>query len=203
MPFTLTAQTAGTPNSAPLCLLVRVAARPKASSTVALSGMTSGGAGTTKVILASNRGASGTAQGSLNWTIASIPLSTGDNAITITAVDSKQKQVTHNVTVTRQQPAAPQGPDSTPPSLSIISPSTNSFSTSASSIVVSGTAHDNVKVALVTWASSTGGSGTASGTDNWTTPAIVLYVGTTTITIQASDAAGNTSWRSITVTRRL
>ncbi len=195
------AQTANPPNTTPLTLTVQVPVSPTPASAIAISGTTSGGAGAAKVTWSSNRGASGTAQGSLNWTIASIPLSTGDNAITITAVDGKQNQVTHVVTVTRQQPAAPQGPDSTPPSLLIVSPSTSSFSTSASSIVVSGTAHDNVKVAAVTWSSSTGGSGTASGTDNWTTPAIALYVGSTTITIQASDGAGNTSWRSITVAR--
>jgi hypothetical protein len=185
----------------PLTLVVQAPVSPTAASTIAMSGSTSGGAGTMKVIWSSNRGTSGTAQGLLNWTIASIPLSTGDNVITITAVDSKQNQVAHSVTVTRQPAAAPQGPDSTPPSLSIVSPSTNSFSTSASSLVVSGTARDNVKVAAVNWSSSTGGSGTASGTDNWITPAIALYVGTTTITIQANDAAGNTCWRSITVTR--
>jgi len=185
----------------PLTLVVQSPVSPTTASAIALSGTTSGGAGTMNVIWSSNRGASGTAQGLLNWTIGSIPLSTGDNVLTITAVDLKQNQVTRSVTVTRQQPAAPQGPDSTPPSLSIVSPSTNSFSTSASSIVVGGTAHDNVKVASVTWSSSTGESGTASGTDNWVTPAVRLYVGTTTITIQASDAAGNTSWRSITVAR--
>ena len=93
------------------------------------------------------------------------------------------------------------GPDTTPPSITILSPATTNFATSASSLVIQGTAKDNVGVALVTWASSNGGSGTASGTNNWTTPAIPLYVGETTITIRASDAAGNASWRSLTVTR--
>jgi hypothetical protein len=195
------AQGTETPDAAPLTLVVQVPSTPTVASTIGISGSTSGGAGFANVTWSSNRGGSGTAQGSLNWTITGVPLSTGDNAIAITAVDGKQNQVTHSVTVTRQQPAAPQGPDTTPPSLSIASPSTSSFSTSASSVVVSGTAHDDVKVALVTWSSSTGGSGTASGTDNWTTPAIALYVGSTTITIRASDAAGNTSWRSITVAR--
>lgn len=183
----------------PLTLTVQVPVSPTTASSIALSGTSSGAL---KVTWSSNRGASGTAQGSLTWTIPSIALGTGDNAITITAVDGKQNQVTRSLTVARQQPAAPQGPDSTPPSLVIVSPAINSFSTSASSVVLSGTAHDNVKVALVTWSSSTGGSGSASGTDNWTTPAIPLYIGTTTITIKVSDAAGNTSWRSINVTRR-
>jgi hypothetical protein len=73
--------------------------------------------------------------------------------------------------------------------------------TSASSIVVSGAAQDNVGVAQVTWSTSTGESGIASGTSNWSTGPISLYVGTTTITINAADAAGNTAWRSVTVMR--
>jgi len=184
--------------ASPLTLTVQVPISPTTASSIAVSGTTSGGAGPIKVIWSSNRGAAGTAQGSFNWTIPSIALVTGDNAITITAVDGRQNQVTRSLTITRQEQA---GPDSTPPSLSIVSPSISSFSTSAASVVVSGTAHDNVKVASVTWSSSTGGTGIASGTDNWTTPPITLYVGTTTITVRASDAAGNTSWRSITVTR--
>jgi len=73
--------------------------------------------------------------------------------------------------------------------------------TSASSIVVNGTAQDNVGVAEVTWSSSTGAAGIATGASTWTTAAIPLYVGTTTVTIYASDAAGNQAWRAITVTR--
>jgi hypothetical protein len=73
--------------------------------------------------------------------------------------------------------------------------------TSATSIVVNGTAQDNVGVTEVTWSSSTGAAGIATGTSTWTTAAIPLYVGTTTIMIYASDAAGNQAWRSITVTR--
>lgn len=185
----------------PLTLVVQTPVSPTAAAAIAISGTISGGSGAMKVTWSSNRGGSGTAQGLANWTIASIPLSIGDNVITITAVDVKLNQVSRSLTVTRQPPAAPQGPDSTPPSISIVSPATGSSSTSASSVVVSGTARDNFKVALVSWSSSTGGSGIASGTDSWVTPAITLYVGTTTITIRASDAAGNSSWRSVTVTR--
>ena len=202
----LYAPQSGTPPSnpaSPLTLTVQTPASPTTVSSIAMSGTASGGAGNVQVGWSTNHGASGAAQGSANWTVASIPLSLGDNLITITARDS-QGLVTHSVTVTRQQsnPNPPSGPDATPPTLAIVSPSTSNMSTSDSSLVVSGTAHDNVGVASVTWSSSTGGSGTASGTVNWTTPAIALYMGTTTITIRASDAAGNTSWRSITVTRR-
>jgi hypothetical protein len=73
--------------------------------------------------------------------------------------------------------------------------------TSASSIVVSGTAQDSLGVQQVTWTSSTGGAGVATGTGNWTTGPIALYIGTTTIMIYAADAVGNQAWRSITVMR--
>jgi hypothetical protein len=97
---------------------------------------------------------------------------------------------------------APGNPtDKTPPSITILSPAMTNVATSAGSIVVSGAAQDNVGVAQVTWSSSTGGAGVASGTDHWATTPIPLYVGTTTIIIRASDAAGNTSWRSLMVTR--
>jgi hypothetical protein len=81
----------------------------------------------------------------------------------------------------------------------ILSPAMTTVATSVSSIVVSGAALDNVGVAEVTWSSSTGGSGIATGTSNWATDPVPLYVGTTTI--YASDAAGNRACRSITVTR--
>jgi hypothetical protein len=195
------------PTVSPLTLTVQTPASPTTGSSLGISGTTSGGSGTVQVSWTSTGGYSGAAQGSANWSISGVPLSSGANVITITARDSQQNQVTRTLTVTRQPPNTPakpppSGPDTTPPSLTVLSPSTTSPSTSSSSLIVSGTAHDNVGVAAVTWASSTGGMGTATGTENWTTPPIPLYIGTTTITIRASDAAGNTSWRSLTVTRR-
>ena len=190
-----------TPNN-PLTLTVQAAPNTTTASSMAINGSTTGGSGTIQVTWATNQGYSGTAQGSASWSIASVPLKSGDNIITITARDSQQSQVTRSLTVTRNQPPIPApGTDTTPPTLTILSPATNNVSTSDSSLIVRGTAQDNVGVAAVTWLSSNGGSGTATGTTNWTTPPIPLYVGATTITIRASDTSGNTSWRSMTVTR--
>jgi hypothetical protein len=195
----------GTPSDTPtnpLMLTVQAPMNPTTASSMAISGSTTGGSGTIQVSWVTNPGYSGTAQGSASWTISSVPLNSGDNIITITARDSQQSQATQRLTITRNAATNPTpGTDTTPPSLTILSPATNNVSTSDSSLVVRGTAQDNVGVAAVTWLSSNGGSGTATGTDNWTTPPIPLYVGATTITIRASDAAGNTSWRSMTVTR--
>jgi len=95
----------------------------------------------------------------------------------------------------------PGGPDRAPPSLRIASPAASIVSTSSASITIRGTAADNVGVTAVHWSNSTGGSGVASGTNNWSAE-VPLLVGTTAVTIRAYDAAGNSGWRAITVVRR-
>jgi Matrixin len=188
----------------PLVLTIQPPVSVTSSSSVALRGTASGGSGTIQVNWSTNEGAAGTAQGSANWTIAAIPLSVGANIVTVTAVDSKQNQMSQSVTVTEQPPTPPSDPpsgNSAPPTIAILAPAMTTYWTSDSSIVVSGIASDNVGVTQVTWASSTGGSGVAGGTSSWTTGPIPLYVGMTTITIYANDTAGNQAWRSIAVTR--
>jgi hypothetical protein len=95
---------------------------------------------------------------------------------------------------------SPGGADTTPPSLTILSPGSTILSTSASSVVFSGMAGDNVAVTSVKWSNSTGDSGTASGTTSWNA-AVPLLAGTNVVTIRAYDAAGNSSWRAVTVVR--
>jgi hypothetical protein len=73
-------------------------------------------------------------------------------------------------------------------------------STWAQTISITGTARDNAGVTLVTWSTSTGSSGAATGAANWSAQAPLL-VGTNVVTIRAYDAAGNSAWRSITVVR--
>jgi hypothetical protein len=65
-----------------------------------------------------------------------------------------------------------------------------------------GLATDNVGVTSVSWANSAGGAGTATGTMFWKAEGIALLQGTNNITITASDAAGNSAWRSTTVVRQ-
>ena len=218
----------GTPVQEPgaLALTIQPAPATMSSSSIAMSGTTSGGSGSVQVSWSTNQGASGTAQSSSlpqnssSWTISAIPLSVGANTITVTAIDMKGDQASQSVTVTDQAPIPPPGNpptsgnppaapppspgtggDTVAPSMTILSPAMTTVATSASSIVISGTAQDNVGVAQVTWSTSTGGSGTATGTDNWATGPIPLYVGTTTIMVYANDAAGNKAWRSVMVTR--
>src|SRR5439155_6831220 len=91
--------------------------------------------------------------------------------------------------------------DTVPPAVAITTPTSSStYSTSTSPLALAGTASDNVGVTQVTWANSRGGSGTAGGTTSWTASGIVLQMGANVLTVQARDAAGNSSTDSLTVT---
>jgi hypothetical protein len=105
-------------------------------------------------------------------------------------------------TITPNAPAPAQGTDRSAPTLRITSPATTVVSTSASTIRISGTASDKVGVAQVTWTASGGRSGVANGTTSWTIPDLDLRVGDNAVVIRAYDEAGNSSWRSVTITRR-
>ncbi len=182
--------------SAPLVLIVATPPATTTSSTLNLSGTTSGGKAAATVTWSSAQG-SGAAQGSSSWTISGIPLATGTNSITVSATDGVSR-VSQTVSVTQQSATLPVTPTgSTPPSLTITAPSSTSISTSASSLVFSGTASGATSI---TWSTNTGQSGTVSGTTQWSAT-IPLLVGSNAVTIQAANAAGNTTWRSVVVTR--
>jgi hypothetical protein len=125
-----------------------------------------------------------------------VPLQLGGNAITILVADAQNATLSRTVTATLAGVT-----DTVAPLLKITSPAATSVLTSAPSIKLAGTASDNVGVVSVTWTTSTGKSGTATGTANWTAE-VPLLVGTNSIVVRASDLAGNTGWRSVTVTRR-
>lgn len=99
-------------------------------------------------------------------------------------------------------PQPPAARDTVAPSLTITYPATTSTAVSTSTITLRGVASDNVAVTEVNWVSSNGHSGVAQGTTQWSAGPVPLYVGSTTITVRARDAAGNTAWRSVVVTRR-
>ena len=170
------------------------------ASTIALGGTAFDSAGIDRITWTNSQGGSGIASGTADWTTALIPLKPGVNTLAVNAYGHAGGQATARLQVNYSPPVA--GPDTTAPSLTIVSPASTTLYRSDPAIVVSGTAKDNTGVVAVTWSNSNGGAGVASGTENWTTPAIRLFVGTNTITIRASDAAGNTSWRSIIVSRR-
>lgn len=200
------AQSSAAPTPAPsaLTLTVNPPAATTTASAVSLTGSAQGGSGTITVTW-SDATASGTALGTAAaWTISNIPLAMGANTITVVA-SAGSSRVSQTVTITRQASSSPTsnpgtGTDTTPPTLTITSPGATSVSTTAAVMTFNGVASDNTGVTQVTWATNTGASGVAGGTSAWSC-AIPLLVGSNVVTIKAFDAAGNSSWRSVVVTR--
>jgi hypothetical protein len=93
------------------------------------------------------------------------------------------------------------GSDTTPPTVTITSPtSASTYTTTSSTIALGGTAADNSGVQIVGWINDRGGSAVANGTNTWSVPSITLASGTNTITVKAQDGAGNIGSDVITVT---
>ena len=90
--------------------------------------------------------------------------------------------------------------DTTPPTITIASPTTvPTWTATGSPLTVAGTAADNVSVKSVKWANAaTGATGTASGTNTWSA-SIALAAGQNIITVTARDAAANAGTDTITV----
>ena len=82
--------------------------------------------------------------------------------------------------------------DTVAPTVAIVSPGNGpAFETSDNYVNLGGTASDNTEVSLVTWANDRGGSGTASGTTNWTVTGIPLQIGMNIVSIAARDGGNN------------
>jgi hypothetical protein len=191
-----------------MTLALNAVASTTTASSVNLSGSASGGTGVITVTWSSSGGASGTATGLASaWSIASLPLVTGANTITITA-STAASRIAKALTITRQSVTTTGSgsgtgsgtPDTTAPALTITTPSTGTMSTTAASVTIAGTASDNVGVTLVSWATNFGTAGVAAGTTAWSA-AIPLLVGNNSVTVRAVDAAGNAGWRSVVITR--
>ena len=90
--------------------------------------------------------------------------------------------------------------DTQEPSVLIESPTSgSSYDTTSSSVDINGTASDDRGVTEVAWSNSKGGSGTATGTSNWSATRITLSEGDNLITVTATDEAGNASTDVLTV----
>jgi hypothetical protein len=170
-------------------------------ATLSLRGTAADNVNVSQVTWVNDRGGSGVATGTTNWSVPSITLASGTNTITVQARDAAGNLGNDVLSVTLAATAP--SSDTTPPSVAITSPTTNaSFSSTSSSVTLSGTSADNVGVAQVTWINNRGGSGVANGTTNWSTAAIPLKGGTNVITITARDTGGNVSTDVLTITRR-
>ena len=166
------------------------------AATLTVAGTASDNVGVTQVSWVNNRGGSGIATGTTNWN-ASIALQSGSNVVTVTARDAAGNTSTDVLTVTYT------AADTTAPVLSITSPTTAAtLTTTDSTLILRGTATDNVGVTQVNWANNRGWDGTASGTTSWSTSNVHLWTGINVVTVTARDAAGNVATRVLTVTKQ-
>ena len=86
------------------------------------------------------------------------------------------------------------------PTITITTPTTSgTWNASGSSINLAGTASDSQGITQVTWVNNRGGSGTATGTTNWTINGLALVSGTNVITVTARDTDGNVAGSVLTV----
>jgi uncharacterized protein (DUF2141 family) len=93
--------------------------------------------------------------------------------------------------------------DTTDPTIMITSPtSASTYNAMALSVTLGGTATDSGSLlASIDWINSqTGGTGTTSGTSTWSASSIPLTTGVNTITVVATDNAGNVGSDVINVT---
>ena len=138
--------------------------------------------GVTQVTWANDRGGSGTATGTTSWSVSGIVLQSGSNVITITARDAAGNTATDTLTVTYTPP------DTTNPTVAISAPTANTtYTTTAATLSLGGTASDNAGVTQVTWSNNRGGNGMANGTTNWSAANITLQGGSN---ITDCDRAG-------------
>jgi len=160
---------------------------------VTLGGSASDDRGVTAVTWANDRGGSGFTSGTTSWSVASVNLYQGTNVITVTAQDADGNRGTDVLTVTYA------ANDTTLPTVSITGPTTGaSYSTTSSTLAMSGVASDNVAVTEVSWTNDRGGSGMASGLATWNA-SVPLQLGSNVITVRVRDGAGNQASDVLTV----
>jgi len=152
-------------------------------SSLTLQGTASDNVGVTQVTWVNSRGGSGTATGTSSWTASAIALQLGSNVLAVTARDAAGYTKTASLTVTLS--------DTTPPTVAVTAPAAGT--TVTSTLVVSGSATDNVGVAGVQFKLD----GANLGAEVTTPPYAVTWNTTTTadgghvLTAVARDAAGN------------
>jgi hypothetical protein len=167
------------------------------ASPLTLSGTASDNVGVTQISWSTDRGASGIASGTTNWTAGGIALQSGTNIVTVIARDAAGNTSTDVLNVTYTVTPS----DTTAPVITILGPTSGSSYTTATSVItLGGTASDNMGVTAVTWSNDRGGSGFSSGTTSWSVPTVNLQSGTNVITVTAQDAAGNVGKDVLTVT---
>ena len=151
-----------------------------------LAGTSSDNVAVTSVTWTNSLGGSGTATGTTNWTVSSIPLTSGANVITVTAKDAANNVATKSITVNR---------DTTAPTVSVTAPTAGqTFPVGTTTISLTANATDNIAIDHVDFyfnsAQFIGGNTSVSGS-NYTRTWTPTVTGATTIYAIAYDTSGN------------
>ena len=199
-----------------LSLTLNPIASPGQAAQTAVSGTVSGGTPPLIVNWQTNQGYSGKAvMGTgFTWSASGINLVAGANTLTVTAFDSAQKTATESAVVTRlaATPVTTAPVTTTPVSsvpvtgaaplaIHISSPSSAVVASSSATISLGGTASGGAGITKVTWQTSGGSTGTATGEGAWVAPSVPLLIGTNTIIVYAFAASGASAWASVIVDR--
>ncbi len=141
------------------------------------------------------------------WTSFSVTIpgvTAGNHVLKLAAFNNKKTRKNEKLTAyfdNIEVCFTPDTPDTSPPAITISQPTTQtSYEANSNSVSLGGTASDDRSVTSVSWENQTTvQNGSATGTDNWTTPTISLNNGDNLIVMSAFDAAGNSSSDTITV----
>ena len=161
------------------------------------SGTGNSGIASVTVNGAAATGGTATGSGTANWS-QNVGLAAGGNTLTVVATDGAGNSRSTQFVITRA------AADTMQPSLSIAS-HTSGQTVSTPSITLSGTATDSgaggsgVASVTVNGQPATGGTASGNGSANWSR-ALTLVSGANTITVAATDGAGNTRTVPVTVT---
>lgn len=185
----------------PLRLTLDTAPSSTRSESATLSGTATGGKDPVSVQWQTANGTSGRATlRSRAWSTTGVPLSVGENTISISAYDGAQQSASASVSITRQAAAA--SSSNVPLSISIRSPAPAVSTVSTATMTLAGVAAAGSGITRVTWQTSAGATGVASGTNTWLAAGVPLYRGTNTLVVRAWDAKGASAWASMVVIRR-
>jgi dihydroxyacetone kinase DhaKLM complex PTS-EIIA-like component DhaM len=115
----------------------------------------------------------------------------------VTALDNSGNESGYSTEVSKQVPVT----EDLPPVIVIKTPvEAATYSTDNPTVTIAGSANDDRGLKKVAWQNSTGGSGAANGTANWSIDAVALREGQNIITVAATDDAGNEGQAVIAVT---